>query len=72
MNLKRLEETKSKLLTSSEICLMLTTGFTYLYSINAIPSDRLDLLINRIVGAIDLTNFEKVPELVAINMKLLN
>lgn len=58
--MKRLEDTKSKLLTSSEICLMLTIGFTYLYSTNTVTNDRLDLLINRIVGAIEYIIYDIV------------
>ena len=53
LNLKRLEESRSKLLTSCEICLMLTIGFTYLYSNNTLNNERLDYLINRIINAIE-------------------
>ena len=53
MNLKRLGDSKSKQLTSSEVCLILTIGFTYLYSSNNVVNERVDYLINRIINAIE-------------------
>jgi hypothetical protein len=79
LNLKYLEENRSKMLSSIEIYWMLVMGFAYIYSSGLAGSQKNEMLINRLISAIEywiflcsLSNFEHAPELMAINLKIFN
>lgn len=52
LNLKFLEETKSRLLSSIEVYWMLVMGFAYIYAVGAAPQ-KIEMLVNRLVAAIE-------------------
>jgi hypothetical protein len=52
LNLKYLEETRSKLLSSIEVYWMLVMGFAYIYSNGATPQKN-EMLVNRLVSSIE-------------------
>jgi hypothetical protein len=53
LNLKYLEENRSKMLSSIEIYWMLVMGFAYIYSSGLAGSQKNEMLINRLISAIE-------------------